>query len=455
MSDTSRGNRLYQSASEELFPELLAGRYQILQRLGERVGRETLLARNIQTQDLVVIKLLLLGEDFDWQELKLFEREAQALQALSHPAIPRYVDYLDIDEPERKGFALVQSYINSKSLEEHLKSGRTFSGEEVKELAQSLLEILIYLHEHQPPVIHRDLKPSNILLSDRSGNSIGQVYLVDFGSVQTLAAKEGSTITVVGTYGYMPPEQFGGRTTSASDLYSLGATLIYLITGLHPTELPQQDFRIQFRQILTGRSLDPDLIDWLEWMTEPSLEKRLSSASSALQALENPQPRSKPTPVVKQPPGSEVVLLKNADSLEICLPPKGWSFWAIALLSFAIPLSVWIAYWAITYDAIVFITLEIGLIVLLARVILWSLFKKTKLRIDRHHISFTHNLLGFKWHKNPPVPRQDLSQIKLGSSLTIRAKERKCELYIDNILTPEELYWLATELSNWLEVPIF
>jgi serine/threonine protein kinase len=432
----------------------LTGRYQILQRLGERVGRETLLARNIQTQELVVVKLLLLSEDFDWQDLKLFEREAQTLQALSHPAIPRYVDYLEIDEPDRKGFALVQSYVEGKSLEEHLKSGRSFSNEEVKELAESLLEILIYLHQHQPPVIHRDIKPSNILLTDRSGNSIGQVYLVDFGSVQTLAAKEGGTITVVGTYGYMPPEQFGGRTTPASDLYSLGATLIYIITGLHPTELPQQDFRIQFRQVLTGRAIGRDLIDWLEWLTEPSLEKRLRAVDLALEALENPQPRAKPVPVAQQPPGSEVRLTKKANLLEILIPPKGLGFGEIGLISFFTPLLFWLVYWNITHNEIIFTFLGVSLTIFLIRLILWGLFKQIRLRIDGDKVSVTNELLGIKWPYNRSTSRADICHLELRSNLIIRTKKGKYELYMNHPLTPEELYWLATELSNWLELPI-
>ncbi|WP_333356323.1 serine/threonine-protein kinase [Microcoleus sp. B3-A4] len=206
-------------------------RYVMQKQLSKNAGRHTLLARDLHTQELVAIKLLIFGEDFHWDNLKLFEREAQTLQLLSHPAIPRYLDYFDVDTPTGKGFALVQSYIPAKSLEEWLKSGRTFSEAEIKQLAKALLEILRYLHGQQPQVIHRDIKPSNILLANRSGNSVGDVYLVDFGSVQTLAARKGSTITVVGTYGYMPPEQFGGRNVPASDIYSLGATLIYLATG--------------------------------------------------------------------------------------------------------------------------------------------------------------------------------------------------------------------------------
>src|ERR687885_1062495 len=293
------------------YHEILRDRYEIQQRLGKKAGRQTLLALDKETQELVVIKRLTFSSDISWDDLKLFEREAETLKALSHPAIPRYLDSFELDAPNGKGFAMVQSYIEAPSLEEHLKAGRTFSEGEVKQLVKALLEILAYLHSQKPPVIHRDIKPSNILLTNRSGNSVGQVYLVDFGSVQTLATQEGKTITVVGTYGYMPPEQFGGRTTPASDLYSLGATLIYLITGRHPTELPQKDGRIEFQSIA---NLDANLRDWLEWMTEPSLDRRLTSAREALSALQNPRIRKKKVaPIVKQPPDSDVILTKTAD----------------------------------------------------------------------------------------------------------------------------------------------
>src|SRR6476469_1824522 len=321
--------------------QILAERYEVYRQLGKQTGRQTLLARDLQTHELVVIKQLFLGSDFEWQDLKLFEREAETLKALSHPAIPRYLDYLEIDEPDSKGFALVQTYVEGKNLEEHLRSGRTFSESEVKELAKSLLEILIYLHQQDPPVIHRDIKPSNILLHSRSGNSVGQVYLVDFGSVQNQAAKFGGTITVVGTYGYMAPEQFGGRAVPASDLYGLGATLIYLVTGLHPTELSQQDFKIQFADRV--KQLNPNLIDWLEWMTEPSLDKRLFSAGEALRLLKNPRPIDK-TPMALQPPSSDIKLTKNSEFIEIVIPPQGLSINLMALMSAAVTLNAFYLY---------------------------------------------------------------------------------------------------------------
>jgi len=209
---------------------ILRDRYEIQRQLGERSGEQTLLALDQQTHDLVVVKLLIFSSELKWETFKLFEREARTLKELTHPAIPRYLDYFDVETTSGKGFALIQSYINASSLEEQVKAGRTFSEPELKQIAKAILEVLIYLHNRYPLIIHRDIKPSNILLTNRSGNSVGQLYLVDFGSVQA-AASEGGTRTIVGTYGYMPPEQFGERAVPASDLYALGATLIQQIAG--------------------------------------------------------------------------------------------------------------------------------------------------------------------------------------------------------------------------------
>jgi len=281
----------------DLSKEILADRYQCDRRLGKQAGRQTLLARDLKTQQQVVVKLLSFSSDFNWEDLKLFQREVETLKSLSHPAIPQYLDSFEIDTPNRKGFALVQTYIEAKSLQEYLSDGRTFSESEVKQLAKALLDILAYLHQRQPPVIHRDIKPSNILLKNRSGNSVGEVYLVDFGAVQTLATQQGKTVTVVGTYGYMPPEQFGGRAVPASDLYSLGATLIALITKQHPADLPQQDFQIEFEQFT---QLSPGFTNWLRWMTHPSLDRRPASVEIAKEVLEKPQQINKYSQPLKQ-----------------------------------------------------------------------------------------------------------------------------------------------------------
>ncbi len=447
---------------------ILAERYEVHRQLGKQTGRQTLLARDLQTQELVVIKQLFLGSDFEWQDLKLFEREAETLKSLSYPAIPRYLDYLEIDEPDSKGFALVQTYVEGKTLEEHLTAGRTFSESEVKELAKSLLAILMYLHEQNQPVIHRDIKPSNILLHSRSGNSAGQVYLVDFGSVQNQAAKFGGTITVVGTYGYMAPEQFGGRSVPASDLYGLGATLIYLVTGLHPTELPQQDLRIQFAD--RARQLNPNLIDWLKWMTEPSLEKRLSSAEEALRSLEENSftiDKINKSPLAVQPPESDIILTKNSEFIEILIPPQGVGSSFVALFSAAVVAHTFfiiLGMVGVNYFrdlSILVIMLSASLLAAVVVVaLLYALCRELRLRIDRQQISHTSNLLGLRWNHSKPARRQDICQLEIKQigykvyQLIIQAGKQKYPLGVEQRLSESEIEWLATELSQWLGLKI-
>ena len=446
--------------------KILAERYEVQRQLGKQTGRQTLLARDLQTQELVVIKQLFLGGDFGWQDLKLFEREAETLKSLSYPAIPRYLDYLEIDEPDTKGFALVQTYVEGKTLEEHLRSGRTFSESEVKQLAKSLLEILIYLHEEQePPVIHRDIKPSNILLHSRSAHSVGQVYLVDFGSVQNQAAKFGGTITVVGTYGYMAPEQFGGRSVPASDLYGLGATLIYLVTGLHPTELSQQDLKIQFADRVAH--LNPSLIDWLEWMTEPSLDKRLSSAGEAWISLKNPRIIDK-NPLAAQRQFSAIKLTKTSEFIEIKIPSQGIDISLIVVLLGVISVMLFLI--AVSDNDRELLIAGIFLAAAGVLKFLDSLFLEVRLRIDRQQISYSSDILGLRWNNSQPAPRQNICQLEIEqieytrrgtkqklfrvSQMIIQAGNQKYRLGVKQRLSESEIEWLATELSQWLGLTI-
>jgi len=456
--------------------QVLKGRYLIQKQLTKNAGRHTWLAQDLQSQDLVVIKLLIFESDFQWDDLKLFEREAQTLQRLSHPAIPRYLDYFDLDTSIGKGFALVQSYIPAKSLEQWLKNGRRFSEEDVKQLAQALLGILRYLHEQQPPVIHRDIKPSNILLTNRSGNSIGQVYLVDFGSVQTLAAKQGSTITVVGTYGYMPPEQFGGRTVPASDLYSLGATLIYLVTGRHPSEFPQENLRIQFESSV---NISSDLIDWLKWMTQPSLNRRLVSAGEAMKALDHPRQQTYIPAVRRKPFGSRIQVKKDGESVNILIPPprsifreKFWIY-LVSIFLFLHPCLIivfsivlgefewsnntvlpWLVFFFIFYTGI-FIVMCISACNFL------NLFRRTRLNFNNKEISLTYECFWLKIYK-PPIMKNNIRQLHYANRyqvITIIAKQKNHVLTyvlsanIERLVEPE-MDWLAHEISEWSGVPI-
>ncbi|MEG4277673.1 serine/threonine-protein kinase [Microcoleus sp. MON1_C1] len=443
--------------------KILKERYVIQKQLSKNAGRRTLLARDLQTQELVAIKLLIFGEDVCWDDLKLFEREAQTLQLLSHPAIPRYLDYFDVDVPTGKGFALVQNYIPAKSLEEWLKSGRTFSEAEIKQLAKALLKILRYLHGQQPPVIHRDIKPSNILLANRSGNSVGDVYLVDFGSVQTLAARKGGTITVVGTYGYMPPEQFGGRNVPASDIYSLGATLIYLVTGRHPAELSQGNLQIQFESTV---NLNPDLVAWLKWMTQPSLNRRLASAKEALEALANPRQPTDISMVRQKPFGSRIELKKNGENLEVVIPPKKLTFWNLywiligTLFVLGVFLYPFTLLTAVSHDAFLFIFVFLLCLPtswIIGLIIGWFLFwegfatfcRGTRIKIDGRQISVTHLL---PWYHYQVAPTQKKSMMEgsmyiRDSRLTYVYNEKYYEIMSISHATPPEIEWLTHEIS--------
>ncbi|RUT07726.1 hypothetical protein DSM106972_019860 [Dulcicalothrix desertica PCC 7102] len=259
--------------------QVLQDRYQLQRLLGNNGIRQTWLAKDLQAADVdsrVVVKLLAFGGAIQWDDLKLFEREAQILKQLKHPRIPQYIDYFCVDD-RSLWFGLIEQYIPGESLKEKLATCHRFSEKQVRKIAVDVLNILIYLHELNPLVLHRDVKPSNLILGEDN-----RVYLVDFGAVQDKAASSGVTFTVVGTYGYAPMEQFGGKAVPASDLYALGATLIHLLTGMSPAELPQRSLRIEFSHLV---NVTPEFKEWLQKLTEPAPEDRFATAALALKTL--------------------------------------------------------------------------------------------------------------------------------------------------------------------------
>lgn len=301
--------------------KILQERYQLQQRLGRTAaGHQTWLAVDLLSQEKVTVKMLAFSPEMHWEELKLFEREAQVLQALNHPRIPCYRDYFSLERESGAGlpwFGLVQDYIPGFSLQELLEKGKRFSEKNLRQISLEVLEILIYLHELNPPVLHRDIKPSNLIWGDDK-----HIYLVDFGAVQAQAAVTGVTFTVVGTSGYAPLEQFWGRAVPASDLYALGGTLIHLLTGMTPADLPQKDSRIQFSDRV---SVNPSLVSWIEKMTEIGLEKRFSKARDAASALKSGNIQRADDGIVDvrkicKPPRCRIEVSKSATELNIKVP---------------------------------------------------------------------------------------------------------------------------------------
>lgn len=259
---------------------IIQQRYKILHPLGEGGQARTYLARDIKRGEKVVLKMLSLGRAADWKSIELFEREAAVLEGLKHPAIPAYIDAF---YREDAGFYLVQEYLEGDSLQACWDASEVrFDDDGVRDLLADILPILVYLQSFSPPIIHRDIKPSNILVSAKPD---WLFCLIDFGAVQRILHGGVGGSTVVGTSGYMPPEQLMGRAQPATDLYALAATCIYVASGIEPSQLPVKRMRLQFREYV---DLSARLSSILEKMLEPDIDDRFGSAQEVLDALKAP-----------------------------------------------------------------------------------------------------------------------------------------------------------------------
>ncbi|MEL6439100.1 MAG: serine/threonine-protein kinase [Cyanobacteria bacterium J06621_8] len=258
--------------------DVISQKYRITKLLGEGGVGKTYEAEDITTSQKVAIKIVSFRQAKDWKVLELFEREAKTLAALEHPSIPKYIDYFHLDTDEDRCFYLVRELVTGHSLFDLVQQGWQATEDEVKQIAIQILEILQYLHEQTPPIIHRDIKSQNLIRDDE-----GKLFLVDFGSVQEVYRQTLSgNSTFVGTLGYMPPEQLRGQVSFASDLYSLGATLTFLLTKKSLDQLPQKRMKIDF---CSQAKISNQLANWLERILEPVAEDRFQSADEALKIL--------------------------------------------------------------------------------------------------------------------------------------------------------------------------
>jgi serine/threonine protein kinase len=162
-----------------------------------------------------------------------FEREANMLATLSHPAIPRIYDYFTQDDRAY----LVLEFIHGKDLEGIINESNGFLPEDqVLSWGVELCDVLAFLHSHKPdPIIFRDMKPSNVMV-----NHNGDIMLIDFGIAKTFQA--GQKGTMIGTEGYSPPEQYRGEATPLADIYALGAALHHALTRRDPRLEPPFSF---------------------------------------------------------------------------------------------------------------------------------------------------------------------------------------------------------------------
>jgi serine/threonine protein kinase len=370
---------------------------------------------------------------------------------------------------------LVQQYIPGASVQQLLRHGKRFTETEVRKMAADVLEILTYLHNLNPPVLHRDIKPSNLILGDD-----GQVYLVDFGAVQNSAAAEGVTFTVVGTTGYAPLEQFWGKTVPASDLYALGATLIHLLTGTAPADLPQQNLRIQFRDRI---SLNPQFSQWIESLTAPALEQRFTNASDALEALHTNRYPKTLLSTISKPAGSQVRLKKSPTQLSIKIPIQKRSLLDIIklganliLTAGSLPLMLWLGVAIISLVIAMFIALfnnnSFGFFMLLLLILvlasLWiatskefgrvqdnisqtirNIFGCYYLKFDSKHFVIKRKVFGLSYLKKVNWI-SDIKKIKKIPFAELTIQTRMTSYSFAQELTESEREWLFQEIRDWL-----
>ena len=440
---------------------LVQARYKIMNVLGRGGSGITYRAEDAFTGRQVALKELSLKGLDDWKKLELFEREARVLEDLDHPAIPNYVDYFQVDTADNRRFYIAQEIAEGRSLAELVAAGDRFSETEVERIAAEVLEVLQYLHGLNPPIIHRDIKPQNIIRSEDGG-----ISLVDFGAVQT-AYREATAFgsTVVGTYGYMAPEQFRGQAYPTTDLYGLGATLLNLLTHQNPGDLPQKRLKIDFRPVVT---VSEQFANWLDGLLEPLLEDRFQLAEMALDALTKPVSThrrrlahhpSAPL-VLHQPSGSKIRLSRSKRRLSLYIPPTGLRGESAGIALFALFWNGFVFVWtsaAFFGGAPIFFVLFSLPFWAVGAGMMWMVLNafaaKTRLEVQNDLYTLTRQL--FRWKREHSGAARDLYSVELTTAYTQNSRPVKTialsagtQIHkFGTMLSNPEKAWLTSEIQ--------
>ena len=254
--------------------ELENGNYKIIRKAGTGGhGTVYLASSRNQSDALVVLKEFVLPIYPDIRVRKnaaeRFHAEATMLRALNHPQIAKFIDLFIEDHRAY----LVMELVEGHTLKDVVAAGGPLPQNEVVRLATQLCEILIYLHEQEPPILHRDLTPDNIMLEDS-----GLVKLIDFSVAEEASA--GVTGSVVGKPNYISPEQFRGKPIIASDIYSFGATMYYLLLAEDPPPITV----LHPQSVNDGISAEIDTL--ISKCTQLKTERRYSNFMEVLAALQ-------------------------------------------------------------------------------------------------------------------------------------------------------------------------
>lgn len=287
-------------------------RYQIIRPLGKGGMGETFLAKDshLPSERLCVIKCLR-PQTTDPEALQViqerFQREAVILEDLgkSCSQIPNLYAYF----PDGDSYCLVQEWVEGDDIQKTVNKQGPLSESIVKPIFESLLNTLDYVHSKG--IIHRDIKPENVMLSQD-----GKPVLIDFGAVRELMGTElnsrgvPSRSITIGTPGFMPPEQAAGRPTFSSDLYSLGLTCIYMLTGRIPQELDSDPRTGELQWRNYAPNVSPSLANLLDQAIAPEQSRRLQTAQEVLQALRSNRSDTANTPA--RPTDATILDLSSA-----------------------------------------------------------------------------------------------------------------------------------------------
>lgn len=259
---------------------IIGGRYQVIKPLSQGAFGQTFLAQDNYRQGCpqCVVKQLI-PQVVNEVTIALFESEARALEKLGHhPQIPQFFASFQ----ENNSFYIVQEFIDGHDLSQEISKGKRLEESQVIQLLKDILEVLAFVHQNN--IIHRDIKPHNIIRRQE-----GKLVLIDFGGVkqvgtQWLKAKQTSVSIGIGTPGYMPSEQAQNKPRLSSDVYAVGIIAIQALTGLKPTQFPEdaETGEIAWRN---QADVSDDLAVIIDKMTRYDWRQRFPSAVEVLDAI--------------------------------------------------------------------------------------------------------------------------------------------------------------------------
>ncbi|HBB32424.1 MAG TPA: serine/threonine protein kinase [Cyanobacteria bacterium UBA8803] len=269
---------------------VLRDRYRVLRTLGQGGFGATFLAQDefLPGKPSCVIKQLRpAATTSNVLEMahKLFEREARTLGKIgNHPQVPRLLDFFE----DQQQFYLVQEYISGPTLQQEIKESGPLSEAGVKQFLSEILPLLQYIHSQE--VIHRDIKPANLIRRDQDR----KLVLIDFGAVKDQVNQAAASSTseqtaltnfAIGTPGFAPPEQMALRPVYASDIYAVGVTCIYLLTGKSPKDL---DYNPSTGEMVWRKyvHVSDHFAEVLKKMLEASVRHRYQSSEEIMRALD-------------------------------------------------------------------------------------------------------------------------------------------------------------------------